>query len=141
MTYLNRDQQEQVILMTTGMGVMELLADNAKFKSARGDLRRAVAFAKRALDQIQASVDQDSFMRLRSLADRSDIILKPLSSPQKSEIVVKMDDLYELQSAAIHNHCTGCQVKQYKKCKLRDLLMQTHCPPANESKSDCQYRQ
>ena len=141
MAYLNRDQQEQVILMTVGMGVMELLADQEKFKAAKGDLKRAVGFANRALNQIRETVEPDSFNKLRSLADSTKLIIKPKTSPDESEIKVKMDSLHDLQMMAMGNQCRGCVRKDFHKCALRELLMETNCPPAQETRTDCQYRQ
>lgn len=141
MTYLNRDQQEQVILMTTGIGVMELLADQDKFKPARPDLLRARSFGKRALDKISEIVEPDTFAKLRSLADSTKLIIRPKSSPDESEITVKLETLHDLHILAIGNHCRGCTLENYKKCFLRHVLMETHCPPTQETKNDCQYRQ
>lgn len=141
MTYLNRDQQEQVILMTTGIGVMELLADQDKFKPARPDLLRARSFGKRALDKINEIVEPDTFAKLRSLADSTKLIIRPKTSPDESEIKVKAESLYNLHMMAIHNHCRGCNLEDYRNCFLRNVLIETHCPPVQETKSDCQYRQ
>lgn len=141
MTYLNRDQQEQIILMTVGMGVMEILAEQDKFRSARADLLRARSFGKRALDNLREVVEPDSFTRVRSLADSTKLVIRPKTSPEESEINIKMSRLHDLHAAAIGNHCRGCDKKDFKKCPTRELLMDTHCPPAQETKTDCQYRQ
>lgn len=141
MAYLNRDQQEQIILMTTGLGVMELLAEQEKFRAARGDLLRARSFGRNALNKIREKVDPDAFSRLRNLADSTKLIIRPKSSPDEGEVNVKLSRLHDLHMAAIANHCRGCEQKDYKKCPIRELLVDTHCPPAQESRTDCQYRQ
>jgi hypothetical protein len=141
MTYLNRDQQEQIILMTTGLGVMEILAEQEKFRAARGDLLRARSFGRNALNKIRESVDPDAFTRLRNLADSTKLIIRPKSSPDEGEVNVKLSRLHDLHMAAIGNQCRGCDREDWKNCYLRTLLMDTHCPPAQETKTDCQYRQ
>jgi hypothetical protein len=141
MTYLNRDQQEQIILMTTGLGVMELLAEQEKFRAARGDLLRARSFGRNALNKIRESVDPDAFTRLRNLADNTKLIIRPKTSPDEGEVNVKLSRLYDLHMAAIGNHCRGCERHDWKKCHLREVLKDTHCPPAQETKTDCEYKQ
>lgn len=141
MSYLNRDQQEQIILMTVEMGVMEILAEQHKFQAARGDLLRARSFGKRALDGIRSAVDPEALYKVRSLADSTKLIIRPKTNPDESEINIKMSRLNDLQMLAIGNTCSGCTRQDYKKCQTRDLLMDTHCPPAQETKTDCQYRQ
>lgn len=141
MSYLNQEQQNQIILMGIGIGVMELLADQAKFKAARGNLRRARSFARRALDELGENVDKKSFLKVRKLTNESKVLLKPLTSPEEGEIKIEIPKLLDLQMLAIGNTCSGCTRQDYKKCPTRDLLMDTHCPPAQETKTDCQYRQ
>lgn len=141
MSYLNQDQQNQIILMGIGIGVMELLAGQAKFKAARGNLLRARSFAKKALDDIRGTVDEKSFHKVRSLTNESKVLLKPLTSPEEGEVKIKIPQLLDLHMLALGNTCRGCERKDYKRCGTRDLLMDTHCPPAQETEKDCQYRQ
>lgn len=127
--------------MGIGIGVMELLADQAKFKAARGNLLRARSFAKKALDEIRGAVDEKSFHKVRSLTNESKVLLKPLTSPEEGEVKVKIPQLLDLQMLALGNTCRGCERKDYKKCPTRDLLLETHCPIAQDTTKDCQYRQ
>ncbi|MGG3884316.1 DUF5651 domain-containing protein [Brevibacillus panacihumi] len=139
--YLNQDQQNQIILMGMGIAVMEKLADQEKFKEARGNLLRARSFAKKALDELGEIVDKKSFTKARKLTKESKVLLKPLTSPEEGEIKIEIPKLLNLHMLAIGNTCSGCTRQDYKKCPTRDLLMDTYCPPAQETKTDCQYRQ
>jgi len=139
--YLNGDQQNEVVLMGVGIGVMEKMAQQDKFQEAHDDLIQASLIGKSALKKIRECVDEKSFTTAQNLASETKIILKPLTSPEEGEIKIKIPRLHDLHMLAIGNTCRGCERKDYKKCPTRELLLETHCPFAQDTIKDCPYRQ
>jgi hypothetical protein len=139
--YLNRDQQEQLLLLTLNIVTLEELAKQDKFRFAAGDLRRARAFAQRAYDAIKDRLDPHDLQKIAKVAEQSKLVIRAKTQPTKDQAVIDVTLLQDLTAYAIGNHCRGCERHDWKKCYLRALLMDTWCPPAQETKTDCQYRQ
>lgn len=139
--YLNRDQQEQLLLLTLNIVTFEELAGHDKFKFAKGDLLRARSFGKRAYDAIKKRLDQKDLKKVDKLAGQSKLVIKSKAAPEKDQAIIDVTLLQDLTAYAIGNNCRGCERHDWKKCYLRALLMDTWCPPAQETKTDCQYRQ
>lgn len=139
--YLNQDQQNQIVLLGVVIGVMKEMAKQEKFQEAHEDLIQAAVLGKSALKKIRECVDEKSYSTAQNLAGETKIILKPLTSPEEGEIKIKIPRLYDLHALAIGNTCRECQRRDYKKCPTRDLLIETHCPIAQDTTTDCQYRQ
>lgn len=139
--YLNGDQQNQIVLLGVVIGVMEEMAKQEKFQEAHADLLHAAVRGKSALKKIRKCVDEKSYSTAQNLASETKIILKPLSSPEEGELKIKIPRLLDLHALAIGNTCRGCERKDYKKCPTREILLETHCPITQDTKTDCQYRQ
>lgn len=139
--YLNRDQQEKFLSMALAMVTLGEVANETKFKKGAGDLRRASSFARRGFNAVREQLDYHDQVKMARIAHNTKVIYKPLTAPDKNEAVVKSETLAQLISFAIHNHCTDCTIKDWKKCPLRATLMDAYCPSAQDTRSDCQYRQ
>ncbi|KKX53261.1 hypothetical protein X546_20505 [Brevibacillus borstelensis cifa_chp40] len=74
--YLNRIQQEQVLLLTLNVVTLEELANQEKFKFAAGDLRRARTFAQKGYDAIKDRLDPHDHRKIARLADQSKIVIR-----------------------------------------------------------------
>lgn len=139
--YLNRDQQEQMLLLTLNMVTLEELAKQEKFKFAAGDLRRARSFAQRAYDAIKTQLDPHDLDKVNKIAVESKLLIRARTHPAESQGIIDVPLLHDLTMYAIGSNCRGCTKHDWKKCHLRSILMDTYCPPAQETKTDCQYRQ
>lgn len=139
--YLNREQQEQMLLLTLNIVTLEEMAKQEKFKFAAADLRRAKSFAQRAYKAIEAELDENDLQKVSRIAAQSKLLIRTRTQPGESQTIIDVPLLQDLSTYAIGNTCRGCERKDWKKCYLRAVLMDTWCPPAQETKTDCQYRQ
>lgn len=139
--YLNREQQEQMLLLTLNMVTLEELAKQEKFKFAAGDLRRARSFAQRAYEAIKEQLDPHDLNKVNKIAVESKLLIRTRTQPGESQGIIDVPLLHDLTMYAIGSNCRGCTKHDWKKCHLRAVLMDTYCPPAQETKTDCQYRQ
>lgn len=139
--YLNRRQIEALGIVSLTTGALNDLAKEAKFKAAAADIKRGKTFLLKGFETIYHSLDEADKKQVNKIPDRYKVVLLHRSSPQKDEAIVKVETLSTLAEFAIGNTCVGCERKDWRQCRLRDCLMDSGTPKANELKNDCQYRQ
>lgn len=142
MTYLNRREVDELGILALAIGGLKTIAENPKFKHAAADLKRAKTFGLKALEAIYDRLehgDRKSFERIR---DHHKVIMVPRSQLQHDQVAVDLGALETLAEYAIGKECSDCTRKDWKTCGLREALMATGIPAANDAKrKECQYRQ
>lgn len=140
-THLNQEQREQLLLLTMLIPMTDELVKHEKFTVARKFLRTGRTFLHKGWGEIRGQLDQKEFLKLIRLQEQSKLVLKAKTNPEKDQVIVNMEDLYDLASAAIGKECSGCVKHDWRTCKLRELMSNLTIPETQERSSDCQYRQ
>ena len=139
--YLNRDQREQLLILTMLIPLVDELLKHDKFKPAQKYIKTGRTYLHKGWGEIRDRIDQKEFLKLIRLSEQSKLVLQAKTNPAKDEVIVNMEDLYDLGAAAIGNECTGCVKHDWRTCKSRELLSRLSIPGAQELTSDCEYRQ
>lgn len=141
MSHLNRRQIEQMATVTLAISIVQEMESDQRFKAGITNLKRGRSFMYKGIQQIGETMEDNDKRKLVRVPDTTKVVLLPITSPQKDETVVKSEALASLAEYAIGKECVGCERNDWRKCRLREVLMETWIPAANDCKNDCQYKQ
>lgn len=104
--------------------------------------RLAMTCMEKAIDAVYASVDDETRIHMRNLAESSEVIIRPtVRAVEKNLQTVSAEHLKILVNTSMASECAVClkEGTDVRKCALRKALMFTAPPTRIPEKGRCPY--
>jgi hypothetical protein len=152
--YLNVEEKNQVAILNSFVYFMENCIDKwhtlNRDKKLLKNARMAKTWTVKAIKTLLESLDNDEKKKVNKYIKRMHVVVRTKPEAQRelqrlkeldSTVVIDREDFINLCSFAIFN-CMECTKKDYKNCKLRDILMDNEIDPMDEyaEPTQCQYQ-
>lgn len=140
--YTNRRQRDLIALLTLISDKVQEIGDDQLFGPGLANLKRGRSFIARGINEIGKTLDPGEIKRFENLARSCTIKIIEKTQPVDDMIRVSQEVVYTLAEMAITNHCVGCQLHEWKTCKLQQTLSDAWIPQAgDDTRKECRFSQ
>lgn len=146
--HLDRETREKLF---SAFSAMDSISDLEKIDGMKelfgskewGWMKAAGTNIEKCFKHLAKRLDQDELQKFISLINHNVVLVISRSDKgkEKPSLSIHPKHLWDLGELAIANHCTGCQIKKYKACQVYTKLMKACIPAAQNTSTDCPYRQ
>lgn len=140
--YTNNRQREIIALLSLPIAYVGDAEQDELFKPALKEIRTARTNLQKAMLKVGEQLQPEEAAKFNRIDSRFKVKLVPISDRSPNQMVVNIQDVFDLAEFAVGQNCFGCQKHDWKKCKLRQVLMSSvEIPAANDTRGECPYKQ